>query len=97
MKTMELWRLPNVLVVHLKCFEFKHILRRDKVDTLVDFPLDALGMYKHCASAWSTDDTFVEDGVHAMYDLFAVTSHYGRMGIGHYTAFARRCDKKGRF
>ena len=24
-----------------------------------------------------------------MYDLFAVTNHYGRLGFGHYTSFAR--------
>jgi ubiquitin carboxyl-terminal hydrolase 4/11/15 len=65
------------------------------LDTLVDFPLDALDMSKHCASARPTNDTFVEDGVQAMYDLFAVTNHYGRMGFGHYTAFARRWDEKG--
>jgi ubiquitin carboxyl-terminal hydrolase 4/11/15 len=95
MKTMELWRLPNILVVHLKRFEFKHILRRDKLDTLVDFPLDALDMSKHCASARNTNATFVEDSVPATYDLFAVTNHYGRMGFGHYTAFARRWDEQG--
>jgi ubiquitin carboxyl-terminal hydrolase 4/11/15 len=95
MKTMELWRLPNILVVHLKRFEFKHVLQRDKLDTLVDFPLDGLDMSKHCASARTSNDAFVEDGVQAMYDLFAVTNHYGRMGFGHYTAFARRWDEKG--
>mmetsp|Transcript_38509 Transcript_38509/g.71139 ORF Transcript_38509/g.71139 Transcript_38509/m.71139 type:complete len:223 (-) Transcript_38509:27-695(-) len=37
MKTMELWRLPNVLVVHLKRFEFKHTFRREKLETFVEF------------------------------------------------------------
>ena len=95
MKTMELWRLPNILVVHLKRFEFKHILRRDKLDTPVDFPLDGLDMTKHCASARAADYAFVEDCVPAVYDLFAVTNHYGRMGFGHYTAFARSWDEMG--
>jgi len=29
----------------------------------------------------------------AVYDLFAVTNHYGRMGFGHYTAVARRWNE----
>jgi ubiquitin C-terminal hydrolase len=96
MKTMQLWRLPNILVITLKRFEFKHILRRDKLDTLVDFPLDGLDMSKHCAySARTNGDSFVQDSVPAVYDLFGVTNHYGRMGFGHYTAFARRWDENG--
>ncbi len=95
MKTMELWRLPNILVVTLKRFEFKHVLRRDKLDTLVTFPLDGLDMSKHCASTQSEDNSFVQDNVPAEYDLFGVINHYGRMGFGHYTAFARRWDENG--
>jgi len=95
MKTMELWRLPNILVITLKRFEFKHILRRDKLDTLVTYPLDGLDMSKHCASTQSDGKSFVQDDVPQMYDLFAVTNHYGRMGFGHYTAFARRWDEHG--
>jgi Ubiquitin carboxyl-terminal hydrolase len=29
------------------------------------------------------------DGNDKLYDLFAVTNHYGRLGFGHYTSFAR--------
>jgi hypothetical protein len=93
MKTMELWRLPNVLVVHLKRFEFKHALRRDKLDTLVDFPLEGLDMSVHCAP--SSTSSFVDETVPAIYDLFAVTNHFGRMGFGHYTAYARMWDESG--
>jgi hypothetical protein len=93
MKTMELWRLPNILVVHLKRFEYKHAMRRDKLDTLVDFPLEGLDMSVHCAL--SSTSSFVDETVPADYDLFAVTNHFGRMGFGHYTAFARRWDESG--
>jgi len=37
---------------------------------------------------------FVHDGIPAIYDLFAVTNHYGRMGFGHYTAYARRWNER---
>ena len=97
LKTMKLWRLPNILVVHLKRFEFKHALRRDKLDTFVDFPLDGLNMTRHCAASFSTSKQppFVDAEIPAEYDLFAIVNHFGRMGFGHYTAFARRWDETG--
>ena len=96
LKTMKLWRLPNILVVHLKRFEFKHAFRRDKLDTFVDFPLEGLDMSPHCAD-YSTPNEggFVDASVLAEYDLFAVVNHFGRMGFGHYTAFARKWDEDG--
>jgi len=94
---MKLWRLPNILVVHLKRFEFKHALRRDKLSTFVDFPLAGLDMDHHCARSKSTesDKHFIENNVPADYDLFAVVNHYGRLGFGHYTAFAMQWDETG--
>jgi len=97
MKTMELWRLPNILVVHLKRFEFKNIVRRDKLDTLVHFPLDGLDMSAHAGRMGANQhhQQFVDESVPAEYDLFAVVNHFGRMGFGHYTAFARNWDENG--
>jgi ubiquitin C-terminal hydrolase len=92
MKTMELWRLPNILIVHLKRFEFKHALRRDKLDTFVDFDVDGLDMAQYCGS--SKNSKFVQDKVPAIYDLFGITNHFGRLGFGHYTAFARSWDEQ---
>ena len=95
-KTMTLWRLPNILVIHLKRFEFRNALRREKLDTHVDFPLEGLDMNKYCAlsSTISKDgEDFVMDDVPAIYDLFGVVNHYGRMGFGHYTAVARRWNE----
>jgi len=95
MKTMELWKLPNILVIHLKRFEFKNSLRRDKLDTSVDFPLEGLDMSRHCASTRKNGADVVDDSIDATYDLFGVTNHYGRLGFGHYTAFARKWDEEG--
>ena len=94
-KTMEVWRLPNVLIVHLKRFEFKHSLRREKLETIVDFPIEGLDMSKYCAQSsndgpYAKEKEFVINGTPAYYDLFGVVNHYGRMGFGHYTSFARR-------
>lgn len=94
MKTMQLWRLPNILIVHLKRFEVKHTLRREKLDTLVDFPLEGLDMSAYCGAS-SDKSSLVDPKVPAVYDLFAVTNHYGRIGFGHYTAFARQWTETG--
>lgn len=93
MKTMELWRLPDVLVVHLKRFEFRNVLRRDKLETFVDFPVEGLDMSKHCGSSQGSD--FVREHIPATYDLFGVVNHYGRMGFGHYTAYCREWNEFG--
>jgi len=94
-KTMTLWRLPNILVIHLKRFEFRNALRREKLDTHVDFQLEGLDMNKYCASSKAVKDgkDFVVSVVPATYDLFGVVNHYGRMGFGHYTAYARRWNE----
>jgi hypothetical protein len=81
-KTMEIWKLPDVLIVSLKRFEYRNEVLRDKLDALVDFPLDGLDMAPFCLEPTS-------DAERLTYDLFAVSNHYGSMGFGHYTAFAR--------
>ncbi|KAL3789205.1 hypothetical protein HJC23_002790 [Cyclotella cryptica] len=100
MKTVALWRLPNILVIHLKRFEYTNSLNRSKIGTLVDFPIDGFDMKKHSAynSSMSSDsqsEELVDDEAPMIYDLFGVTNHYGRMGYGHYTAFTRRWNEAG--
>jgi len=91
MKTIELWKIPNVLIVHFKRFEFMHAFRREKIETLVEFPLENLDMSRFCGSmrADRNQDAFADNKVPAIYDLFGVVNHYGRMGFGHYTATCR--------
>ncbi|KAI9723333.1 MAG: hypothetical protein M1812_001216 [Candelaria pacifica] len=79
-KKFELWRIPDILVIHLKRFSASRGLR-DKIDVLVDFPVEGLELGKRVA---------LKDGnKEATYDLFAVDNHYGGLGGGHYTAFAQ--------
>ena len=48
-KRFALWRLPPVLVVHLKRFQFDSTNRR-KLTNKVDFPLDGLDLKRYIAS-----------------------------------------------
>jgi ubiquitin carboxyl-terminal hydrolase 4/11/15 len=81
-KTIELWRVPDIFTVHLKRFSsFRSF--RDKISDRVDFPIEGLDM-----SSRVGDKTTYKDG-DLIYDLFAVDNHYGGLGGGHYTAFAK--------
>lgn len=79
-KTLELWTAPDILVIHLKRFSSQGRLR-DKLDVMVDFPVEGLDLSSRVASQ--------EEGKSPIYDLFAVDNHYGGLGGGHYTAFAK--------
>ncbi|KUL90716.1 hypothetical protein ZTR_00004 [Talaromyces verruculosus] len=79
-KKFELWKTPDILVVHLKRFSASRGFR-DKIDELVDFPIEGLDLNGRVASA--------EPGESQIYDLFAVDNHYGGLGGGHYTAYAK--------
>ncbi|EFJ42377.1 hypothetical protein VOLCADRAFT_67166, partial [Volvox carteri f. nagariensis] len=78
-KKLDLWSLPEVLVVHLKRFSYTRY-SRNKLDTPVDFPLHGLDLGPYVLRPQS---------VPPVYDLFAVSNHYGSMGGGHYTAYAK--------
>lgn len=79
-KKFELWKSPDILVVHLKRFSSSGF-RRDKLDVLVDFPVEGLDLTQRIIDK--------EDGKQGIYDLIGVDNHYGGLGGGHYTAFAK--------
>ena len=86
-KKMDVWKAPDVLIVHLKRFEYAaskqnpYSPNRKKLDRPVHFPAgdDVLEL-----------DEFVkgpnEEGKSLRYKLFAVSEHSGDLGYGHYTA-----------
>lgn len=78
-KKFELWKCPDILVMHLKRFSANRGFR-DKIDALVDFPLelDMTGRVQ-----------MPEEGKSLQYELIAVDNHYGGLGGGHYTAYAK--------
>uniref|UniRef100_A0A671NKX3 Ubiquitin carboxyl-terminal hydrolase n=1 Tax=Sinocyclocheilus anshuiensis TaxID=1608454 RepID=A0A671NKX3_9TELE len=78
-KKFDLWSLPRILVVHLKRFSYNRCWR-DKLDTVVDFPIRDLNMSEFVCDPKA--DPYV-------YDLIAVSNHYGGMGGGHYTAYGK--------
>jgi ubiquitin carboxyl-terminal hydrolase 4/11/15 len=79
-KKFELWRTPDILVMHLKRFS-SSAMRRDKLDVMVDFPVEGLDLTSRVVES--------QEGKQEIYDLIAVDDHWGGLGGGHYTAFAK--------
>ncbi|CAH1436150.1 unnamed protein product [Lactuca virosa] len=79
-KKLDLWRLPEILVIHLKRFSYSRFLK-NKLETYVDFPIHDLDL--------STFVAYSNGRSTHRYMLYAISNHYGSMGGGHYTAFIR--------
>jgi ubiquitin C-terminal hydrolase len=74
--------MPEILVVQLKRFDYTKY-SRDKREDLVSFPITGLdlGVHLKVPGAPGAQGT--------VYDLYAVSNHFGGMGGGHYTAYAK--------
>lgn len=75
-KTIQLWSTGDILTIHLKRFHSARAFS-DKIDILVDFPIENLDMSEFISSPNKEEQ---------IYDLIAVDNHYGGLGGGHYTA-----------
>ncbi len=72
-KKFDIWRLPEIMVIHLKRFSQVRIWG-NKVNIYVDFPISELDM---------TDYVLGSTDLSLIYDLYAVDNHYGGLGGGH--------------
>lgn len=72
-KKIELWKLPPVLIIHLKRFSFGIGDCATKVSINVDFPLLDLDLTPFCRSPQRDLP---------IYDCYAVINHHGSAGMG---------------
>ena len=82
-KKMELYYLPKILIICFKRF-IRESYRWRKNEEDVDYPINKLNM---------GDYMIGPDKSHSIYNLFAVSQHYGSTGFGHYTAVCKNFDK----
>ncbi|KAM5180328.1 ubiquitin carboxyl-terminal hydrolase 49 isoform 1-T3 [Mantella aurantiaca] len=81
-KQLMIFRLPQVLRLHLKRFRWSGRNHREKIGVHVFFD-QVLNMEPYCRGALSPSDP----GTY-LYDLSAVVMHHGKgFGSGHYTAY----------
>jgi ubiquitin C-terminal hydrolase len=76
-KYVKFWDFPNVLFIMFKRFSPN---LRNKINTVVDFPIDHLDLSPFVCGY--KPHTYV-------YELFGVCNHSGGLMGGHYTAFVR--------
>lgn len=90
-KKLSLSRLPPILVVHLKRFTYKGPVT-NKISTPVHFPTTGLDLSNYMPPPLPPGTS--AQGIPAsesqrppyLYDLYAVTHHFGSLTSGHYTA-----------
>ncbi|CAI5792847.1 ubiquitin carboxyl-terminal hydrolase 8 isoform X1 [Podarcis lilfordi] len=84
LKKLEIWKLPPVLLVHLKRFSYDGRWKQ-KLQSSVDFPLENLDLSQYVIGPKSNLKR---------YNLFAVSNHYGGLDGGHYTAYCKNAAKQ---
>ena len=82
-KKLDLYYIPKILIICFKRFT-KHYTYWEKNDEDIIFPITNLDMKEFVVGP---------DKEHSVYDLFAVSQHYGGTGFGHYTAVCKNFDK----
>ena len=86
-KKMELYSTPPILFISLKRFKSgKGSYFKDKLEDRVVFDIDHLDISDIVISNKNSDGTKKGE---IIYELYAISNHYGNMGFGHYTAFAK--------
>lgn len=84
LKKIEIWKLPPVLLVHLKRFSYDGRWKQ-KLQTSVDFPLENLDLSQYVIGPKNTLKK---------YNLFSVSNHYGGLDGGHYTAYCKNAARQ---
>jgi len=81
-KKMDLYKLPTILIIHLKRFKNKAQTiwgSTAKIDDYIDYQMTGLDLRKYTRAS-------PEIAGGGIYDLFAVSNHFGGLSGGHYTA-----------
>ena len=78
---MEIYEAPHILIIQLKRFSAS-----SKIDTLVDFPIENLDLSQFVINK--------NNDKNLLYDLFAISNHFGGLGGGHYIAYAKNFKDK---
>ncbi|GAA5806256.1 hypothetical protein HPULCUR_011787 [Helicostylum pulchrum] len=86
LKQLTLTKLPDILLIHLKRFSIDGLFR-NKLDTMVKCPIRSLDLSGYVPMSITPSPP--QDRPSFIYDLYAVSNHYGSLTGGHYTACVR--------
>jgi len=88
-KTMEIYKAPHILIIQLKRFKIRStntimgMIRNGKNESLINYPLEGLNLRDYTVGPEND----------AVYDLFAISQHFGSLSSGHYTALCKNQNK----
>lgn len=94
-KKMEIYKAPEFLLVHFKRFSHTRnsVLGSRKLNNHIDFPVRGLDLTPFVIKTAPEDPSALNPKPSAsasnsklIYDLYAVSNHFGSLGGGHYTA-----------
>ena len=83
-KKMEVYKAPDYLIIHLKRFSHQRntMFGSRKINDFINYPVNGLNMAPYLCKDSSGDKS-------CLYDLYAVSNHFGSLSGGHYTAYAK--------
>lgn len=80
-KELDLWCIPNYLIIHLKRFTNTG----NKINTHIDFPIDNLNLTNYISKRKGDPNNYI-------YSLYAVNYHSGSLNGGHYWSACKNLD-----
>ena len=89
-KKMEIYKAPDILIIQLKRFKIKStnsimgMLKNGKNESKVEYPINGLDITNYVVGG---------DDSSQIYDLIAISQHFGSLSSGHYTALCKNQNK----
>lgn len=80
-KKLNIWNLPNYIIIHLKRFDNNG----NKINNFVDFQIDELDLTKYICPIKNDSNNYI-------YSLYAINYHAGNMQTGHYWSSVKCLD-----
>lgn len=80
-KSLNIWSLPNYLIIQFKRFDNNG----QKINTLIDFPIDDLDLTKYICPKKNDPNNYI-------YSLYAINYHSGNIQNGHYWSSIKNLD-----
>jgi ubiquitin carboxyl-terminal hydrolase 4/11 len=82
-KKIEIYSAPPVLIFCFQRFKSHNIYFKEKLEDKINFPITDFDMAPFVASETQ------KAAMPLLYDLYAVSNHYGSLAFGHYTAYCK--------
>ena len=92
-KQYKLWKLPEILIIHLKRFKAGDTRRKDDSNVKIDSTISVRNFLHDKAESILGSSACRNSN----YQIYAVSNHMGGTGGGHYTASCKGVDGKWRY